>query len=280
MSGSEQDRPSWEEANTQWGRINKRLMAQIPSLNAARLRVMPPSSGLSPFGESPYADLWRHLGALDDVLQQALYALERMPLFTCREWSNPWELYVKYYLCDLLSRVKTATDLVALVLNVVFQLDLPPEECSLEKGKVAGRLTTFPDQDSGIGAAAREVGTTLDRARDDWIKPFYQFRNLVIHRNGLRLGGAQRPGTGENYIFVVAGGLLDVAADQAVVERIVTQLGLLDNALTSSSAIEPVNMCAKLFTRLATLVNTVLDQCELPIDHFVSAHQATLRETP
>lgn len=275
MSGSEQDGPSWEEAKTQWIRINKCLMADMPSLNATLLRVIPPSSGLPPFGESPYANFLRYLLALDDVCQQALYALERLPLFTSREeWSNPWELYVKYYLCDLLSRVKTATDLVALILNVVFELGLPLEKCSLEKGKVAGGLTSFPNEDSGIGAAAREVGATLDRARDDWIKAFYELRNLVIHRNGLMLRGARHPETGENYVFVAASGLLDVADDRRAVDRIVTRLDLLEDPLTMTSAVEPVNLCEQLWTRLAALVDSVLDQSKPQIERFIAEQRA------
>lgn len=281
MSGSEQDGPSWEEAKTQWKRINDCLMADMPSLNATLLRVIPQNSGLPRFGESPYASFLRYLLALDDVCQQALYALERLPLFTSREeCSNPWELRVKYYLYDLLSRVKTATDLVALMLNELFELGLSPEECSLEKGKVAGGLTSFSDEDSGIGAAAREVGATLDRARDDWIRAFYELRNLVIHRNGLDLGGARHPETGEYCSLVLAGGLLDVADDRRAVDQIVTRLDLLEDPLTRTSAVEPVNLCEQLWTRVAALVDSVLDQCELPIDRFVSAQQATLSGKP
>lgn len=275
MTDKGQDGPSWEEAKAQWNRIKDCLMADMPSLNATLRRVIPPSSGLPPFGESPYANFLRYLLALDDVCQQALYALERLPLFTSREeWSNPWELYVKYYLCDLLSRVKTATDLVALMLNVVFELGLPPEKCSLEKGKVAGGLTSFPDEDSGIGAAAREVGATLDRARDDWIKAFYELRNLVIHRNGLMLRGARHPETGENYVFVAASGLLDVADDRRAVDQIVTQLDLLEDPLTMTSAVEPVNLCEQLWTRLAALVDSVLDQSKPQIERFIAEQRA------
>ena len=274
MPEADDREPSWEEAKTQWGRINERLLTDIPSLNAAKWQVIPSSGGLPPFGESPYAQFLRYLLALDDVCQQTVYAMQRLQLFTHREWSSPWELYVKYYLCDFLSRIKTATDLLALALNVVFDLGRRDEECSLEKGYIAGALTAFTDDGTASSTAARGVGATLNRQQNEWIKSFYGLRNLVIHRNGLRLGGGQHAETGESYVFMVAGGLLDVADDRKVVERVVTRLGLLDDPLTSTSAIEPVNMCEQLWERLAELVNSVLDQSMPQIERFVSDQRA------
>ena len=277
MPGIDQQGPSWDEAKTQWGRINACLLKDIPSLNAALWQVIPPSSGLPPFGESPYAQFLRYLQALDDVCQQTLYCLERLPLFVGQEWSSPWELYVKYYLCDFLSRVKTSLDLIALALNVLFDLDLDPGDCSLERGKVCGQLRRYAGADDALRDLRGQLASRLDRARNAWIKPFYDLRNLAIHRNGVRLGGGRRPETGENYIFLVAGGLLDVADEREVIERVVNQLGLLDDPLTSSSAIEPLNMCQQLWVRLADLVDSVLDQSGQQIDRFVS-EQRSARE--
>lgn len=277
MTNSDQKEPAWGEAKRQWSRIIDRLVADMPSLNATLLPVIPPSSGLPRFGESPYANFFRYLLALYDVCQQALYALERPPLFTSREWSSPWELYVKCYLCDFLSRVNTATDLLALMLNVLFELHVPLKQCSLEKGDVAGGLTSFPAQDSDISAVARNVGATLDRARSDWIGPFYELRNLVIHRNGLELGGGRHPDTGENYVFVLAKGLVHVAHDRKIVDQIVKRLDLLEDPLTMSSAIDPLNLCEQLWMRLATLVNSALDQSKPQIDRFISQQRAARR---
>jgi len=135
VAGVDQQGPSWDEAKTQWERINARVSRDIPSLRTIPWEAILQSGGVPQFGESRSAQLLRYLLALDDVCQQALYAMEQLPLFTCRgEYSSPWELYAKYYIYDVLSRVKTATDLLALLLNVVFGLGLPTKECSLERG--------------------------------------------------------------------------------------------------------------------------------------------------
>jgi hypothetical protein len=280
MTHGEEEGPSWNEAKAQWGRINARLLRDMPSLNEALSRAIAPGSGLSSFGESPYAQFVRYLQALDDVCQQAVYAMERLPLLIHKEWSNPWELLVKHYLYDSVSRVKTSLDLMALALNVLFDLRLDPRDCSLEKGKICGQLRTRGSVDDPHRDLREQLAVSLDQARTDWIVAFYHLRNLAIHRNGLTLAGARDQQTGKSYIFLVAGGLLDVADEREVVERVVKQLGLLDDPLTLSSAIEPLNMCQQLWVRLADLVNSVLDQSMPQIGGLVSNEHARSKETP
>jgi len=109
------------------------------------------------------------------------------------------------------------------------------------------------------------------------VASFYDLRNLVIHRNGLKLAGVWNRQTGDSHIYVHVSSLLQAAGDRKVVERIVTQLGLLEGELSSSSVVEPVNMCEKLWARLADLVDSVLHQSGQQIDHFVS-EQGAARE--
>jgi hypothetical protein len=206
--------------------------------------------------------------------------MERLSVFVSEPSDSPSDLYAKYHLYGFLSRVKTATDLVALILNVVFELGPREGDCSLEKGRVCGDLRTRAKGNARHGVVAAELAVTLDRARDDWIKPFYCLRNLVIHRNALALVRAPHPKTHKYHAFVAPAGLLAAAGDRQVVEQLLTQLGLVQDPLTPTTAIEPVYLCEQLWARLATLVNSVLAQSGPQIDHFVSEQRAPPDEKP
>ena len=253
-------------------RTGKSIGQDIPSLIDTLLRVVDSSGGLSPFGDRPFALLWAHLRSLNDVCQQALYAMERLSVLVSEPPETPSYLREQYHLWGFLSRVKTGTDLVALILNVVFELGLPEGDCSLEKVRFSRALRRRAN--ARHGAAAGELADTLDRARNDWIEPFYKVRNLVIHRNGLELVRAPHPQSHESHAFVAPAGLLATAGDRQVVERLLRQLGLVQVPLACTTVIEPVNLCELLWARLAALVNAVLVTSGRHIDHFVSEQSA------
>jgi hypothetical protein len=259
---------------TQRDGIGGSIGQDIPSLNDTLIRVVDSQGSTCLFGPPPFPRLWAHLWSLNDVCQQAAFALERLTVSVSQGLESPFDLQAKYYLWGFLSRVKTATDLVALILNVVFDLGLAEEACSLEKGKVCGALRMCTGENDPHSLSACQVAVTLDRARNDWVEPFYQLRNLVIHRNGLELLRAPHPETHEYHIFVAPARLSAAAEDRQVVEQILTRIGLVEGPLAPTTAIGPVYLCEQLWGRLATLVDSVLEQSRPQIDSFIAAHRA------
>lgn len=140
MTTKDSGRASQEEASGQWNRVGKRLTQDMPRLSPILLRAVQSSKRVSPLGDQPFPRMWAHLWSLHDVSLQALYTLERLSVFVCRQSSTPADLYMKFYLYGFMSRLKTATDLVGLILNVLFELGLSEKVCSLEKGKVCAAL--------------------------------------------------------------------------------------------------------------------------------------------
>jgi hypothetical protein len=244
-------------------RIAKSIGQDVPSLTEVLLRVVDSQAGVSPFGRQPLSVLCAHLSSLNEICEQALYAMDRLRIFSCKRPATPSDLHAKYHLYGFLSRVKTGTDIVALTLNAVFELGLQEEDCSLEKGSVCKALRQCAHHRQRHGVMADQLAATLDRARNDWIKPFYDFRNLVIHRNGVALVRAPHPESHEYYAFLAPAVLLAATDDRQVVEHLVIQLDLVEQSLVATTAIDPVHLCEQLWTRLAVLVNSVLGQLHL-----------------
>ena len=127
-----------QEMITQWQRIGQRLHRDMPSFNKVQNNIIQVS--MRHHADHPVARLFKYIDFLDVTSQQALYSLERLRRFSITEASNVSEFYVSHYLYDFLARVKTVTDLLALIINYVFKMGLPEKDCSLEKGKLCNML--------------------------------------------------------------------------------------------------------------------------------------------
>jgi len=128
-----------EEAISQWGQIGRRVFEQdIPSFKKVWNDVL--TAGTSCTADHPLAVLYQYINSLDSTCQQCLYSLEQLRFFSTQEASNVFEFYVSHYIYDFFSRVKTTTDLLALIINHVFEFGLYEKECRLERGKLAAAI--------------------------------------------------------------------------------------------------------------------------------------------
>lgn len=261
-------------------RIGKSIGRDIPSLTDTLLRVVGSYGGVSPLGDQPLSLLCAYLSSLNEICEQALHAIDQLSVSASVPPARPSDVHAKYHLYGFLSRVKTATDLVALILNEVFELSIPEKRCSLERGTVCQALRRCAHGCERGAVVASQLAATLDKARNQWIGPFYDFRNLVIHRNALALVRAPHPQTGQFHAFVAPAGILAAACDRQVLEQFFTQMGLVEKPLASSTLIGPVYLCEQLWTRLAMLVNSVLAQSRPQIDDFVFEKGAPPDEMP
>jgi hypothetical protein len=255
-------------------RMRSSIGRDIPSLTDALLRVVGSHGGVSPFGDHPLSLLCAYLSSLNEICEQALYAMERLSVFVAEPPDRPSDLHAKYHLYGFLSRVKTATDLVALIVNEVFELGLEEGVCSLEKGKVCQKLRQCALSRKPRAVVAHDLAATVDKARNEWIGPLYELRNMVIHRNALALVRAPYPQSSEYHAFLAPAGLLASATDRRAVEQFLRRLGLVEGPLASSTLIEPIDLCEQLWARLVMLVNSVLAQSGPQIDRFVSGQGA------
>jgi hypothetical protein len=216
-------------------RMRSSIGRDIPSLTDALLRVFGSNGGVSPFGDHPLSLLCAYLSSLNEICEQALYAMERLSVFVSEPPDRSSDLHAKYHLYGFLSRARSRKP---------------------------------------RSVVAHDLAATVDKARNEWIGPFYELRNMVIHRNALALVRAPYPHSTEYHAFLAPAGLLASATDRQVVEQFLRRLGLVEGPLASSTVIEPVDLCEQLWARLATLVDSVLARSGPQIDCFVSGQRA------
>lgn len=251
-----------EEATDQWQRIGHRFYTDIPSFGRiwnAVVEACGPSADYH-----PVARLVKYLKSFAETGQQALYSMERLQLFSTKEASNVFEFYVAHYLYDFLTRIKTATDLLALMINYIFDLGIHEKECSLEKGALSSALRNKVPCTQEM----KKLGWRLDEARNDWLLAFYELRNLIIHRAGLRFIAMGVSDAGQSRIHVATGGLLRIADERKLLEKLLSQVGA--GSVSAYGTIEPLRLCEELWVELAGLAKDVINECQHQIMVFIS----------
>lgn len=147
---------------------------------------------ISPIVPNFLKNLPGYLISFQYACQQALYAICCLKEYSDHENSNITEFFVAYYLDDFIIRVKTATDLLALIINQQYGLLLNDKKCSLENGEFCGNL-----RKSKINSrVVQSLATEIDRIRNGWLETFDKLRDLVIHQAGLTfvsVGGVDYP---------------------------------------------------------------------------------------
>ena len=252
-----------QETIDQWQRIGHHFYTDIPSFGGIWNTVVE-ACGLRA-DHHPVARLVKYLRSFIDTGQQALYSMGRLQLFSTQEASNTFEFYVAHYLYDFLARVKTATDLLALMINHIFELGLSEKVCSLEKGAFSNALRNKDPSDQQM----KKLGSKLDKARNDWLSAFYELRNLIIHRAGLRFIAMGVSDAGQSRIHIATGDLLRIADERKLLEELLTRIGA--GSVSPYGTIDPLRLCEELWMELTGLVEDVINKCQPQIVAFVSS---------
>jgi hypothetical protein len=101
----------------------------------------------------PSIRLLKYSYSLYSLSLQALYSLKRLNVIS--KWiafpngtNSELALFISFYFSDFLSRIKTTTDVVALMVNQMFDLNIENKRCRLDGGAIANRLIAIYN-DSG-----------------------------------------------------------------------------------------------------------------------------------
>lgn len=273
----------------QWTRTGVRFYKEIPIFVTIN-KVLFPGLPLH-VNDHPMAILRdQYLEPIQQTCQQILYARECLEIFLRPPGSNISAFYVTHYIYDIFSRIISVTDTVALTLRLLFNLSaLKDEECALERSKVETALLNL----SG-NTCASKLGKNLQRARDGWISPFYEVRNLVIHRLesptagvfnpdgsttiGIRL---QNPNSGSlnlTPLFTAdprkfnPSAHLQPLADQG--DKLAAFLiKIQSNSVRSGTNwVGPAVLCDELWKRLSSLVQDVFSDSYPQIEEYIKAN--------
>ena len=251
-----------QEIVTQYGRVSQRLSTDIPSFTKICNKIKPVSMNYG--AHHSIAPLFKHFDSLEATLEQTLYSLQRLSKFSTMQASNVSKFYVSHYLYDFLARVKTVTDLLALMVNYIFKLSLDKRDCSLEKGRLCNKLIQTFDNE------AKRLGLKLDKARNHWLVPLKDLRDLIIHRAGLRFSGMGLPDAGKSHTHIASGEMLrifHVSDEREILTNFLAQI--TPTSMSKYETIDPVELCEELWKRLSNLVELVTNECQSKIDALI-----------
>lgn len=172
--------------------ITQRLFSEIPSFSDIWNPTIQAGLRIGPFDSCPLGNLVGYIQALRATCEQGLYAIQCLKGFSTHEASNITEFYVAYFLNDFIIRVKTGTDLLALMIKSIYGLGIDDKKCSLESGSFASHLRSTASSCQTAESLAREI----DRVRTEWLGSFDTLRDLAVHRAGFKfmmVGGTEYP---------------------------------------------------------------------------------------
>jgi hypothetical protein len=219
--------------------------------------------------------------SFDTTCQQALYAAGRLTYFDTREPEPsdvPSEFYVATYLSTFIGRIKTATDILALIIRHVYDLPLRDNACSLENGKLVGALRKNASLDTS------NLSRVVDTLRTEWLIAFDELRDHVIHRAGL-----QFIGVGEVHRIHISlslpndllrevqflfshptkrHGALNKWMNNEPLTKFIVQTS--SKSLTWHLSVDPVVLCDELWALLMSAANRILEICNPRILELIS----------
>jgi hypothetical protein len=280
------------ETLAQWQRIGGRFFADIPSFVKTWNHVLENQEPQHVSPLHPIAQLVEYLQALTDACQQALYAIERITLYCDKENSNTFGFFVSHYVYDFFSRIKSATDLLALMIRHIYEIsntELKDEACALEKGLVASIL-----RKSAIADPTREsLAKKLDKARN-WVKPLYDLRNVIIHKPGLDfppLGAIDNSSWRHGiyisihcpYLNTPSSITFDRRHPLNALKPLAVQgepFSVFLREIKSKAVhshynlyVEPVTLCEEVWALLSSLIEDIIKECHPQIVTFVSKNK-------
>ncbi len=248
-----------EELQKLWHYVGEKFYKDIPNLGPI-WNKMCVKHGFRR-DDHPNTILIKYFDSLSDSCQQILYAIEELKYYTTQEASNVYEFYVSHYLYDLLSRIKTSTDILALIINHIFSLEICDNQCSLERGPLSKKLLKKNPNN--------KVGPIIDKARNDWVGAFYEFRNIVIHKAGLRYNISGISDKSESRILFAAGNLLRITSEKNAINNFLEKIGNthIDGFC---GLIDPLTLSNNLWLELSQLINTLLNECYCKMEEFIN----------
>lgn len=274
---------STDEVFTRRQQITQRMSRDIPSLGLIWNPLVEASMGISPWDDHPITKLLRYVSSLTNVCEQILYAQERLQIFSTIEASNIFEFYVAHYLYDIMARVKTTTDLLALIINHVFKLGLKDKVCSLENGAFSGKIgSSIP------GDQHRErLATKIDKVRNSWLETFDKLRDLVVHQAGIQLMGA---GGMEHAIHIgiplpksiprnapfAYDPQKPLEALKPFTEEVWVKFLVQIESVSVSEyliTVDPVKLSEEIWRRLSTTADELINECEPEIRALIATHR-------
>lgn len=220
--------------------------------------------------------------SLQNTCQQALYSVERLELFCNQETSNTFAFYVTHHIYDFLARVETATDLLALIINHIFELGLPDKKCNLEDGSFVGKLRASKPNDQHVERLARD----LDRTRNNWLAPFYELRNVVIHQAGIECVLVGGTGIHPSRIHIrvpIFSSISPIRIDPLKPFAALKPLAdrgesfsmflwrIESKSVSQYLTVDPVTLCEEIWELLSALVEEMINECQPQMAAFVSA---------
>ena len=165
-----------------WAEIGKRFFEEVPSFSDIWNPSVETDMKIGPYDINPLGNLVGYIRSLRATCEQGLYAIRCLEGFSTREASNITEFYVAHYLYDFIIRVKTGTDLLALIIKHIYGLGITNKQCSLESGAFVSCLRSTKSSFQTAELLAREI----DRTRNEWLGSFDTLRDLAVHRAGFK----------------------------------------------------------------------------------------------
>ena len=239
---------------------------------------------------NPVAQLIGYLRSLMYVCQQSLYSIEQINELRDKEQDNINTWYVSLHFYDFIARVKTATDLLALLIRHIFAIDktkLPDEHCSLHTLKISGILSS-----QNPTPLKKNLAVTLKESKEEWIEKFYPLRNFVVHQPGFLFTGPpyNTIHPAGSYIYVPfpyknvnssitfdrlrplesLKPLADAGEPLSVFLRQIESTSLNH---TNHLMVEPLTLCEEIWVKLSHLIDKVITQCHPQIFTFLTDNE-------
>ncbi|MBN2393184.1 MAG: hypothetical protein JXR84_20810 [Anaerolineae bacterium] len=139
--------------------------------------------------DHPTTRLLTYLNSIHNTCWQVLYSMERLSMLS--NWvslpggaGSIMDHFISYYFSGFVAEVKATTDILGLMVNHLFELNIERKRCGLEKGVVSNKLFDKVS-DSSSDKHMIQLSYDLEQARTYWIKDFYDLRNVVTHRDEM-----------------------------------------------------------------------------------------------
>lgn len=245
--------------------ISEKALANIPSLMKIRGDTDLEESARHPVNH-PISQLCDYLNALENTCLQAIYSINQLNNFCEEEESastiGNFAFYVQYYFYDFLTKVKTATDILGLMIKLIFELNIQNERCGLNNGDLSGclRNEAFKNKDT------EKLAEELDRVRNNWSQSFYELRNAVVHRAGFPIIGKSSDSFNPHRFYIQT--IFATIDQRKPLEEFLKKI--------KSKSISPidgglhmVNFCDEVLVRLSFSVERIIKLCEPQIYEFI-----------
>ncbi len=251
--------------------ISEKALASIPSLMKIRGDLALAELSRHPV-DHPISQLLDYLIALENTCLQAIYSIHQLTNFCEEEESastiGNFAFYVQYYFYDFLTKVKTVTDILGLMIKLIFELAIQNERCGLNYGDLATHLRNkTPSNDE-----KEKLPKELDRVRNNWAQPFYNLRNAVVHRAGFPIISKSSDSFNPHRFYIQT--IFATIDQRKPLEEFLKKIG--------SKSISPidgglhiVNFCDEVLERLNLSVEKIIKLCEPQIDEFIRKNGGT-----